>query len=430
MADAKYSIATAKDTPVTTRRGVTGDRVLVLDGEARSALAVVRSLSRLPLEIGVVAHHSTALAVRSRGASVYFPAPSAKRDRAGFTTRLAEVIEGWRPRVVLPLTDASLECLRQLPEELRRKTIIPCADPETLEGVVEKQGLLERAASLGLKVPQSLLISLDEIRSGLCGETADAIDRFSYPAVLKPNRSEPVTRLAPTAVSFNPVAYPASPSEVHQALTRYGEHGDSVLLQQRIIGSGYGVFCLCDRGEPLVTFCHRRILEKPPSGGPSVLSESIPPEEAPVAEAHRLLQALAWDGVAMVEFKQHTDGAFYLMEINARFWGSLQLAIDAGCDFPALLYRWAIARQEGGTVPAARSGYREGIRLRWTIGTVDHFLIRLRQAPIETLRSVIFANALHLCSWEHPTRGEVLRLSDPMPGVVEWLNWFREIAGA
>ena len=40
----------------------------------------------------------------------------------------------------------------------------------------------------------------------------------------------------------------------------------------------------------------------------------------------------------MVEFKLDArDGVAKLMEINGRFWGSLQLAVDAGVDFPAIL---------------------------------------------------------------------------------------------
>ena len=38
---------------------------------------------------------------------------------------------------------------------------------------------------------------------------------------------------------------------------------------------GVGVFALYDHGKPVGFFAHRRIREKPPSGGVSVLSESI-----------------------------------------------------------------------------------------------------------------------------------------------------------
>lgn len=40
----------------------------------------------------------------------------------------------------------------------------------------------------------------------------------------------------------------------------------------------------------------------------------------------------------MIEFKvDQRDGVAKLMDIWPRFWGSLQLAIDAGVDFPAIL---------------------------------------------------------------------------------------------
>ena len=50
--------------------------------------------------------------------------------------------------------------------------------------------------------------------------------------------------------------------------------------------------------------------------------------------------------VAMVEYKlDAATGTAYLMEINGRFWGSLQLAIDAGVDFPLLLVRCALGER-------------------------------------------------------------------------------------
>lgn len=54
----------------------------------------------------------------------------------------------------------------------------------------------------------------------------------------------------------------------------------------------------------------------------------------------RLLDALAWHGVAMVEFKRdRRTGEFMLIEINAKFWGSTELALRAGVNFPGDLVR-------------------------------------------------------------------------------------------
>src|SRR5262249_5104878 len=70
-----------------------------------------------------------------------------------------------------------------------------------------------------------------------------------------------------------------------------------------------------------------------------------------------------------------------LMEINGRFWGSLQLALDAGLNFPFLLYQLAT----GQPVAIAPTGYRVGVKSRWLLGDLDHLLLRLCKSD-EALR--------------------------------------------
>lgn len=79
--------------------------------------------------------------------------------------------------------------------------------------------------------------------------------------------------------------------------------------------------------------------------------------------ARTILDHVAWHGVAMVEFKVTPNGTPYLMEINGRFWGSLQLAIDAGVDFPWLLYQMATSQPVDPV-----DGYNIGVRSRWLLG--------------------------------------------------------------
>jgi predicted ATP-grasp superfamily ATP-dependent carboligase len=89
--------------------------------------------------------------------------------------------------------------------------------------------------------------------------------------------------------------------------------------------------------------------------------------------AQALLDELRWQGVAMVEFKMdQASQTLKLMEINGRFWGSLQLAIDAGVDFPFLLLR-TMADE-----PVEPIGtYRIGVKSRWFLGDLDALLMRL-----------------------------------------------------
>ena len=167
-----------------------------------------------------------------------------------------------------------------------------------------------------------------------------ALRELRAPFVVKPVQSKIwfEGEWIPTAVRY--AADAAQLREILQG-TRWLGHV-TLLVQECIHGEGQGVFALYDHGRPLAWFAHRRVREKPPSGGISVVCESVPLDARMQAHAERLLSAAGWHGVAMVEFKVATDGSPYVIEVNGRFWGSLQLAVDSGVDFPLMLYRLAM----------------------------------------------------------------------------------------
>ena len=200
------------------------------------------------------------------------------------------------------------------------------------------------------------------------------IDGVQYPAVVKPSRSRFLTDDRWVAAS---VRYAHSKDELWR-LYRDTEYLASYpsLIQERVVGPGVGVFLLFDHGEPVADFAHRRLREKPPSGGASVLCESAAVDPRLREFAVRLLQPISWHGVAMVEFKRdHRTGEPFLMEVNGRFWGSLQLAIDAGLDFPHLVSELAQGR-----TPDVATPYRIGVKNRWLLGDLDHLVLRLFQS--------------------------------------------------
>ena len=169
------------------------------------------------------------------------------------------------------------------------------------------------------------------------------------------------------------VSYARDPEELSVILRKKGTWEFPVLLQERIHGPGIGVFTCYQNGKMVALFGHRRLREKPPSGGVSVLRESVPVSPQTRAYTTKLLDHLKWHGVAMVEFKMDDrDGVPKLMEINGRFWGSLQLAIDAGVDFPEILLRIA----KGETIEPVFS-FKEGVKSRWLWGDTDSLLMLL-----------------------------------------------------
>jgi predicted ATP-grasp superfamily ATP-dependent carboligase len=100
----------------------------------------------------------------------------------------------------------------------------------------------------------------------------------------------------------------------------------------------------------------------PSSGGPGIYNETTN-NPAVREQAVELLRHLGWHGPAMVEFKVDSrDGTPRLMEINGRYWGTLDLAIRAGIDFPYLACRLAM---DGDVDPI--HNYRVGLKYRWPI---------------------------------------------------------------
>jgi hypothetical protein len=112
------------------------------------------------------------------------------------------------------------------------------------------------------------------------------------------------------------------------------------------------------------------------------------------------------------------------MEVNGRFWGSLQLAIDAGVDFPMLLARAAL---DGDTTPAP--GGRVGIRSRWEWGDANHVLARLRKSATELAlppgSPTRFRTIGDVLTWHRGDRLEVFRVTDLAPFLLETVDWFR-----
>lgn len=402
-------------------------RILLLDGEARSALASVRSLGRAGYEVAVAAAETPALAQRSRHAARKFACPPPTRAPREFQDWLRGAVKGYRPDLLLPLTDVSVGLTLELEDELRAQTTLPFVDRATCARVQRKGELLALATEVGIAIPRTLALPA---HAEWQPEHEAALEAFPYPAVLK---TEVTQSRVGGGYARLPVAYPADATAARALLAPDQPHAKiPVLIQQRIRGLGVGVFALCIDGEAGALFAHRRLLEKPPSGGVSVLSEAIALASAPVEPSLRLLRALRWQGAAMLEFKQDRDGQCYLLEINPRFWGSIQLAIDAGRDFPALLAQLFLDRE--GSRAEALARLREslppiavGQRLRWGLGTLDHALIRATRERSAALFGMLFRNELRLFERPFATRLEVLRATDPGPFVGELRSWFRAL---
>jgi predicted ATP-grasp superfamily ATP-dependent carboligase len=381
--------------------------ILVLDACQRSALAAVRSLGIRGYRVITADSTAKTLAGCSRYSCAHWVYPDPYTRPAEFLAWAESALPTGKVQVALPMTEVTSDLLVRH-GHLWPDIIIPFAPIERIDQLANKANLMRRAQELGIPIPATRYISA-------CEDLLADIETLNYPVVLKPVRSRVMldTRWLSTSVKIV-----HTPDELRTALDDEAFSRHPFLVQAFIEGMGYGVFALYNHGQPVAFFAHQRIRERPPWGGVSVLSESRQPEPQMQALAKTLLDDAQWHGVAMVEFKVNSNHEPYLMEINTRFWGSLQLAIDAGTDFPSMLVDMALGN------PAKTARLLEGLRLRWILGDIDHLYLTLRSPRYSITHKLQTIVQLLRPDFSGRTRHEVNRIDDMRPAWQELKDYF------
>ncbi len=300
--------------------------VMVLDGHSRAAVETVQSLGRAGLPVDVSAETDECVAFHSKYVRRRFRQPSLL-DSPDFAEWLRAVDSEHKYELIVPCTEASLLGLRRVPSQdcLRTKAVLP--SDEALDIALDKHRTQQLAACLDIRFPQSVLI-----------ESAKNIPKvYRYPVVLKPIRSK--LNIGGELVTLAP--FVANDEVQRSAWLNRWLPLTAAMQQAYIAGRGLGVELLFERGKEIWHFAHERLHELPLTGGASSYRRSVLPPTQVLTDSRKLLGALKWHGVAMVEFKIDPNGDSWLMEINPRFWGSLALSIDSGINFPAGLLRMA-----------------------------------------------------------------------------------------
>lgn len=335
-------------------------RVLVLGEDTNAFLATIRSFGRYGLEVHAAWCPLDAAALKSRYIKKVHAVPPYRAESDDWVRAFQCILRNQQFDLVLALTDNTI-----LPFQLRRNEFESLANfcllPDDVYRIcVDKGETYKLAVKEGVPVPRQRTVrNLDEALK--CAE------EFGYPLVLKPRQSAIGENLSVRQA----VRKARNERELLELAEMIGQAG--LLVQENFLGKGVGVEVLCKEGQVLTSFQHERVHE-PMMGGGSTYRKSVPLDDAMHAATCRLMNALRYTGVAMVEFKKNSvTGEWILVEINARFWGSLPLSIAAGVDFPRYLYEMLLeGRSQFPTM------YRTKVFCRNWTKDIDWFLADLR----------------------------------------------------
>jgi predicted ATP-grasp superfamily ATP-dependent carboligase len=251
------------------------------------------------------------------------------------------------------------------------------------------------------------------------GDTVDSlISRFGLPVVLKPRRSF----WADTGKAREDVMIAVDREQLASALANIGDR-TRYLVEGYFSGNGTGVSVLCDNGTVLQAFQHRRLREGWGGCSSYRISEAVHPELRQAVE--RICQRTAHTGVCMFEFRVNPEtGKWILLEINARFWGSMALPLALGLDYPSWLHELMVTGRR--VEPQA---YRAGVRSRNLLLDANNLRKRLMQGGFSGLGNWLVEAMDFLVQPLRWATGretpDSLALDDPAPAVREIWSVFR-----
>ncbi|MHC5056314.1 MAG: carboxylate--amine ligase [Planctomycetota bacterium] len=286
-------------------------RVLITDANSKHCLPLQRHIREALPEVELIGHDKN-----------FYPLCNHYGYLHGLIRRqpLEEVIARQGFDMIIPVGGESVTTVAKYRPEL---AVLP--SPESLEFCFDKSETMGLADRLGVPRPLTeKIFSIEELSR--C--------RIPCPCVIKPVCE---TEAKGVYYAYNDRERTDHVSGILAKIKKFSHHG--ILIQEYVAGVGTGFFALYDRGEPKRIFMHQRIREYPITGGVSTAACAYYNDTLKDLGI-RLLSELNWHGVAMVEFKYSVQtNKFVIMEINPKFWGSVELALEAGINFGADLIR-------------------------------------------------------------------------------------------
>ena len=383
----------------------TKGKVLVLGSDTRAFLSVIRSLGRAGLAVHVAGCPKGSISRSSRYISAAHDLPDAQASADEWREALASLMMKEGFDLVIPCDDPTA-----LPLDRHRSTLanhgrIAIPGKEAFAAVTDKQLTYELAVREGVAVPRAETVT--------AGTDAKAlVQDLGLPLVFKPRQSFTLNDLS-TKQSVKVVR------EIEGVVALLGklQSGECLSAQEHFQGRGVGVEILAFEGESLFVFQHER-LHEPLDGGGSSYRRSVALTPDLADAAIRLLRALRYTGVAMVEFKVNVaSGRWVLMEINGRFWGSLPLAVAAGADFPRFLYEMLVEGRRSFPKSAGINLY--GRNLVADLGWMRANLYADRRDPLLMTRPLAAVAGEIFPLLAGRERWDTFTLDDPRPAAKE-----------
>lgn len=318
--------------------------ILITDAESRKTLSVIRALGKMKnCRVFAVSKYNYAIGSYSKYVERRFKIDSYSERQ------LVALVEKVEADLILPCSEETVEIVSKS-KILKENVISPVPSYEMFRIGKDKSLTIDLAREVGVDFPKSEYVeNVDDLIQKLNSKA-----RHEFPVLIKPTESS----------GSRGLRLLKSVDSVNESLASVWSSYNGFLIQEVIPLEGdiVDAVFLYKKGKCIASFSDTRLRTYPPKVGACTLGVSTCDENA-LKIGQMLLDRLSWNGFAQVEFRLNPkDGKLYLMEINPRLWGSIQLPIFAGVNFPEIMIESFLENKD---ISPDELDYKTGVYFRW-----------------------------------------------------------------
>ena len=380
----------------------TNPPVLLLGADENESLPILANLHRHRVPIAAAAPRRLSMGLFSRYPSVRLVSPDPNAAPEAYVDWVEQTVKGGTYPVTLVCGETATWLLANARERLAPYTRIPLVDVSKFYLCRDKSKTMKEAERLGIPTPKTWYP--DD-----AGIEAVAREIPSYPVVLKPCISN----------GARGISYPQDADELKTLYAKTKADYKACIVQEFVSHAGmqYKAEIVLDADRKVLA---GGVYDKPrfypPTGGSSTLNSTVDRPDI-LDLGIRFLQGIGWYGMGDCDFiLDPRDNVPKLMEVNPRFTRSIKILVEAGLEFPYVLYRLALGRPV-----EPQFAYRKGLYLRYFLSYCVWFLRSKNRFRAKPSFFWFFGRNL---------RDEIFSWADPAPTIAFVIVFFSRLLNA
>ena len=321
--------------------------ILIPDYPGQQVISGARALSRAGDVCDIAWHLSRLDRIFRSGHIRHMHAlPPASLDDAKYAAGIVALCQEYDYDLILPFGNDAYYAVVSHAQTLSQYVRFMAPDPETFSIAYDKAKTAAFCREIGIDVPRTFEDFAESDLPAIAGE-------LRYPVVIKARSGSGVGKGLRYANSEQELLRKYEELAVLSAGGRALDYRPPI-IQEFVPGFIHDACTLTNRGKVVNVLTQIRWVMYPIYGGVGAVNVTTHNRDVDRL-ARKLLEAVGWHGPAQIEFKYDPrDRRYKLIEVNPKLWGTLDLSIKAGMNFPRMIRDFLMGERvaHGQTYPA------------------------------------------------------------------------------